>query len=216
MRTGQWIVSILFVAIGSVATNVVAETFTVTPDDVDGWTIIEAAGPGDEVLIAPGTYEYLVFLENAGTADNPIVIRAQDPDNRPVWDMVGDSDHALENADGSYTGGDRGRGAWQVSSEGAHYIISGIVFRNCRGGGASGFRAINSGPVTIRDSLFEDSTNGLTGTSEDLVVEHCEFRENGRGTWEPGTHATHNIYIYGGRLPALQSFPAQIIMYLGN
>jgi hypothetical protein len=181
-------------AIALVAAGAGAATYTMTAGD--DWTVLENAQAGDIVEIAPGTYQFRVFLENAGTAASPIVIRAQDPTNRPVWDLVGDESHRVGSWPGSYTAGDLHRGAWQVGSDGAHYEISGIIFRNCRDSSSAGMRMVNSGPVKLTDCLFEYNTNGLTGTSSDLVVEHCEFRENGK-TFEGGA-MTHNIYIYGG------------------
>ena len=173
-----------------------------TPDD--GPEIIESAQAGDTVEIAPGTYQYRVYLNNAGTPENPTVIRAADPLNRPVWDLVGDEDHRVSTWPGTYNAGDRGRGAWQAGPNAAWVEVSGIVFRNCRDSSSAGFRAINSGPVLLRDCLFEHNTNGLTGTSEHLQVEFCEFRHNGQ-VWEGGA-MTHNIYIYGGRFTMRYSF----------
>ncbi|MCP4677799.1 MAG: hypothetical protein GY854_20230 [Deltaproteobacteria bacterium] len=181
-----------------------AEAATYTMTTSDDWTILENAVAGDIVEIAPGTYQFRVFLENVGTADNPIVIRAQDPNNRPVWDLIGDESNRVSDAPGSYSAGDLGRGGWQVGAEGAYYEISGIIFRNCRDSSSAGMRMVNSGPVTLSDCLFEHNTNGLTGTSTDLVVEHCEFRENGK-TFEGG-NMTHNIYIYGGKFTMRYSF----------
>ena len=178
-----------------ITTPVICATVTVTPDD--DWTALENAQAGDVVEVAPGTYRFRVHLDNAGTAESPIVIRAQDPNNRPVWDLVGDEQNPVSDAPGSYTAGDRGRGCWQIGPDGAHYEISGIVFRNCRDDSSAGFRAVNSGPVKLVNCLFESNTNGLTGASTNLVVEHCEFRDNGK-TFEGG-NPTHNIYIYGGR-----------------
>ncbi len=172
-----------------------AETFTMTPDD--DWTVLENAQAGDIVEIAPGTYQFRVYLSNAGTADNPIIIRAQDPENRPVWDLVGDSEDTFVNTwPGSYGAGDNHRGCWQVAAEGAYYDISGIVFQNCRAPSSAGMRMINSGPVTLRDCVFQHNTNGLTGASTDLVVEHSEFFQNGKTLTEG--NATHHIYIFGG------------------
>lgn len=162
----------------------------------DDWTILESAQAGDIVEIAPGTYSFRVFLSQTGTAQQPIVIRAQDSENRPVWDLIGDEDHLVSDAAGSYTAGDLHRGCWQVASQGAHYDISGIVFRNCRDSASAGLRLINSGPVKLTGCLFENNTNGLTGASTDLVVEHCEFRQNGQ-VFEGG-NMTHNIYLFGG------------------
>jgi len=161
----------------------------VTPKD--NYRKIESANPGDIVEIAPGTYKFRVMLVKKGTAANPIIIRAKDPKNRPVWDLKG---KRVSQWPGSYTGGDRGRGCWQI--RGSHYVISGIVFRNCQDSSSAGIRAINSGPLTVRDCLFANNTNGLTGSSEKFVVEFCEFAKNGKvGV---GGAPTHNIYIYGG------------------
>lgn len=48
-----------------------AETIRVTPSD--DFTAIERAQPGDEVVVAPGTYRFRLFLSQTGTADAPIV-----------------------------------------------------------------------------------------------------------------------------------------------
>jgi len=64
-----------------------AATIDVTPSD--DYTKIESAQPGDEVVIAPGTYKFLVYLTQQAPSNNPIVIRAQDPKNPPVWDLTG-------------------------------------------------------------------------------------------------------------------------------
>ena len=62
-----------------------AATINVAPGD--SYAKIEAAGPGDEVVIAPGTYAFRVQLTKAAPAGQPIVIRAQDPSRPPVWDL---------------------------------------------------------------------------------------------------------------------------------
>ncbi|MBN2672338.1 MAG: hypothetical protein JXX29_11705 [Deltaproteobacteria bacterium] len=192
MRTWLSWTMLTCVVIGS--QSAAAATYTMTPED--DWSVLEKAQAGDVVEIAPGTYDFRVYLENAGTAAEPIVIRAADPADKPVWDLVGDEDHLVSDAPGSYTAGDLNRGCWQVGPSGAYYDISGIVFRNCRDSASAGLRLVNSGPVALTDCLFENNTNGLTGASEDLVVEHCEFRNNGQ-VFEGG-NMTHNIYIYGG------------------
>ncbi|HEX4514877.1 MAG TPA: hypothetical protein VH054_15130, partial [Polyangiaceae bacterium] len=53
-----------------------AATITIAP--TDDYKKIEAAQPGDEVVIAPGTYDFRVYLTQQAPANNPIVIRAQD------------------------------------------------------------------------------------------------------------------------------------------
>src|SRR5476651_250399 len=119
---------ILCLAITLAGTAVRAEAATINITPSDNYTKIEAAQAGDEVVIAPGTYRFRVYLTGQGTRSNPIKIRAQDPNNKPVWDF---SAGLVENAPGSYTAGDRGRGGWQLSG-GANYQISGIIFTNCR------------------------------------------------------------------------------------
>jgi len=168
-----------------------AEAALISVTTADDWTKIEAAAAGDVVEIAPGTYKFRVMLSKTGTATNPITIKAKDPQNRPVWDLAGKAVGAWP---GSYTAGDKHRGAWQIN--GGHYVISGIIFKNAQDSSSAGIRAINSGPVTIRDCLFEDNTNGITGSSDDFVVEFSEFSKNGKLT--SSGSPTHNIYIYGG------------------
>ncbi len=187
----------------SITSTANATVFTMTPDD--DWSILEAAQAGDVVEIEPGTYRFRVYLDKVGTADQPIILRAKDPDNRPVWDLVGDGDDTLVDTwPGSYGAGDNHRGCWQVASEGAYYQIEGIVFQNCRAPSSAGVRMINSGPVTLRDCTFQYNTNGLTGASTDLVVEHSEFFQNGK-TITSGP-ATHHIYIFGGKFTLRYSY----------
>src|ERR1700752_4722930 len=103
-----------------------AAVINVTTNDT--YSKIEGANPGDEVVIAPGTYAFRVYLTKQASPTNPILIHAQNPANPPVWDFT---NTLVENAPGSYTAGDRGRGGWQFSGANS-YSISGIVFRNCR------------------------------------------------------------------------------------
>lgn len=168
-----------------------AETIRVTPSD--DFTAIERAQPGDEVVIAPGTYRFRLFLSQTGTADAPIVIRAEDPSDPPVWDLSG---MRAEDAPGSSTRGDRGRGCWQIT--GAHYQISGVVIRGCatRSGNAAGIRTIDTQSVVVRDVVFDGNEVGFSGTGEDTLVEHCEFTDNGVRSSPP----QHSTYIYGGTI----------------
>lgn len=166
----------------------------------DTYAKIEGAGPGDEVVIAPGTYGFRVYLTKQATPTNPIVIRALDPTHPPVWDF---GSTLVENAPGSYTAGDRGRGGWQFSGA-QNYIISGLVFRHCRTASfnSAGIRYYNGTTnLYIKDCVFNLNDNGLTGGTQNsqATVEFCEFNANGN-TNASLSAPTHNIYVYGGFL----------------
>jgi hypothetical protein len=166
----------------------------------DTYTKIEGANPGDEVVIAPGTYAFRVYLTKQATPTNPIVIRALDPTRPPIWDF---GSTLVENAPGSYTAGDRGRGGWQFSGA-QSYNISGIVFRHCRTASfnSAGIRYYNSTTnLYIKDCVFNLNDDGLTGGTQNsqATVEFCEFNANGN-TKASLSSPTHNIYVYGGYL----------------
>ena len=166
----------------------------------DNYTKIEGAKPGDQVLIAPGTYAFRVYLAKQATPTNPIVIAALDPANPPVWDF---GTTLVENAPGSYTAGDRGRGGWQFSGA-ANYTISGIVFRHCRTASfnSAAIRYYNGTTnLYLKDCVFNENDNGLTGGTQNsqATVEFCEFNANGN-TNASLSAPTHNIYVYGGVL----------------
>ena len=166
----------------------------------DNYTKIEGANPGDEVVIAPGTYAFRVYLTKQATSTNPIIIRALDPKRPPVWDF---GTTLVENAPGSYTAGDRGRGGWQFSGA-KNYNISGIVFRHCRTASfnSAGIRYYNGTTnLYIKDCVFNLNDDGLTGGTQNsqAIVEFCEFNANGN-TNASLSSPTHNIYVYGGYL----------------
>ncbi|HUK65387.1 MAG TPA: MYXO-CTERM sorting domain-containing protein [Anaeromyxobacteraceae bacterium] len=186
------------------APRVHAATTTVGPGD--SYEPIEAARPGDEVLLLPGTYPFRVYLTTAAPADRPIVIAAADPSHPPVFDLGGTF---VEDAPGSYTGGDRGRGCWQISG-GTNYQISGIVFTHCSNADANsaGLRYYNGASgIVLRNCVFRDNDNGLTGGSEDsdITVESSEFDGNGNLA-APSEAPTHNIYVYGGTFTLRYSY----------
>jgi len=202
MRKTTFFVAAAFAFIAARITS--AATISVGPSD--SFQKIESAQAGDEVVIAPGNYAFRVHLTKVGTADKPIVIRAQDPAQPPVWDL---SSMLVENAPGSYTAGDRGRGCWQISG-GAYYQISGIVFANCHNAGnnSAGMRYYNGARgIVLRDCVFRGSDNGLTGGTQgsEITVEYSEF--DGNGTLAASSSApSHNIYIYGGTFTLRYSY----------
>lgn len=168
--------------------NVNENITTVTPSS--SYTVIESAQAGDIIEVVPGTYRYRVYLRNSGTEDQPIIIRAQDPNNRPVWDLSGDS---TRNFPGSYTGGDRHRGIWQVT--GNNIRIEGIVFKNGHdSSNCAGIRPKGAGNLTLKNCHFEGNDNGITGWGT-VLFEKCTITANG----DPGPgDLTHNIYSEGG------------------
>jgi hypothetical protein len=199
MKTpGCFMLARAVVALCLPATQTVAALIQVGPSD--NYAKIEGALPGDQVVIAPGTYAFRVYLTNQATAANPISIQAQDPSNPPVWDF---GTNLVDNAPGSYHGGDAARGAWQFS--GAHYYtISGIVFRHCRNLAidCAGIRYYETTTnLCVRNCFFTSNDVGMTGGTEDsqASIEFCEFNANGN-TNAPPSAPTHNLYIYGGYL----------------
>lgn len=197
-------VILLVVTVAEAAGPARAATIMVGPGD--SYTKIEAAVAGDEVVIAPGTYKFRVYLTRQGTAAQPIVIRAQDPAHPPVWDL---GDALVEDAPGSYSAGDRGRGCWQFS--GAAYVhVSGLVLTGCHTASANsaGVRYYNgSHGIVLTDILFHDNDNGLTGGSQasDITVEFCEFDRNG-SLMASSSAPSHNIYVYGGTFALRYSY----------
>lgn len=180
------------------------ETIVVTPSD--SYDLIEGALPGDEVVIAPGNYAFRVHLTQAAPPEAPIVIRAMDPSQPPVWDL---SDNYVEDAPGSYHAGDRGRGCWQLSGA-TNIHISGLVIQEChtRSFNSAGMRYYNgSTGIQLKDILFRNNDNGLTGGTQDseLTAEFCEFDSNGNLS-APPSGPTHNIYIYGGTFALRYSY----------
>ena len=192
-------------ALALVALPAAAAVIDVSPaDGTTAYMKIEGAGPGDEVVIAPGTYAFRVYLQTQAPASQPIYIHAADPTNPPVWDL---GSTLVEDAPGSYTGGDNGRGCWQVSG-GTNYTIEGIVFQSCHNGDedSAGIRYYNGAAgIEIKSCLFQDNDNGLTGGTEDseATVELCEFAHNGTAT---AAEPTHNIYVFGGTFTLLYSY----------
>lgn len=177
-----------------------AEAAVINVTTNDSYSRIESAQPGDEVVIAPGTYAFRVYLTKQATAAAPIIIRAADPANPPVWDF---GSTLVENAPGSYTAGDRGRGGWQFSGA-SNYRLSGIVFRHCRtaSNNSAGIRYYNTTTnLYLKNCVFSLNDNGLTGGTQDssATVEFCEFNANGN-TNASLSAPTHNIYVYGGYL----------------
>lgn len=179
-----------------------AEAIEVTPGgaDADNIAKIEAAAAGDEVVVAPGTYRFRLYLAGQGTAGAPIVIRARDPGDRPIWNLSG---AAIETFPGSHAGADAGSGIWVVS--GSYYEISGISFQGGSDGAGKGGGVclLSSGNVVLRDCAFEGNDNGITGSGADIRIEFCELGDNGFAGSEQGSH---DLVASGDRIAVRYSY----------
>jgi len=200
----RWAFSLASLLLLVAATSARAATINVGP--ADSYAKIEAAQPGDEVVVAPGTYKFRVYLTQQATPGKPILIHAADPMNPPVWDL---SSTLVESAPGSYTASDRGRGCWQFSGA-TNIHVSGLVITGCHTAGANsaGVRYYNgSSGIVLSDIVFRDNDNGLTGGSQDseITVEFCEFDANGT-LLASSSSPSHNIYIYGGTFTLRYSY----------
>lgn len=191
---GQVVVVVAMVVVGLPEARAAVIEVMASDSAEDNIAKIEAAVAGDEVVVHPGTYQFRLYLEGQGTASEPIVIRAADPCDRPVWDLDGD---IIAGWPGSYGGGDNGRAIWQIT--GTYYEITGIVFRNGTDGSGNGggIRFKLSDYVTLRDCLFQYNDNGIQGAGTNTLVEHCEFGQNGDPAVDEGSH---NLYIHGGTI----------------
>lgn len=153
---------------------------------------IEAANPGDTVLIGPGTYHFLLQLTKSATAGSPITIQAQDPTNRPIFDYTS---NFSENWPGSFTAGDRDRGCWRVT--GNYYIIDGIIIRGCHSfatDNAANIRYLKTTGLTIRNCMLISGQNGVQGGGLGTTIEYTEFDHDGN----PANEQQHAMYILGG------------------
>ncbi len=208
--------SLAFAAAALVARSAAAAVIAVSPaDGTSAYTKIEAAKPGDEVVLAPGTYAFRVYLQQQASAKSPIYIHSQDPTHPAIVDLSSASGGLVDNAPGSYTAGDKARGCWQLSGASSIHI-DGIVFQNCHAASndSAGIRYYNgTTDFLITNSVFKSNDNGLTGgtlgsdnvTQSQATVEWSEFSENGNLA-ASASSPTHNIYIYGGSFTLRYSY----------
>lgn len=174
--------------------------------DEEAYSAIESAQAGDVVQIAPGTYQFRVYLDNNGTPENPIMIRS-DPEDRAVFDYEG------KPCD-QWPGSSRGKldyWAWQIQGSNIH--ISDIEIRGAYQSSSVSSAAIFMGPNTIyaeptpehtipenivlRNVRLVDNQEGLQGTAENTLVEFSEIARNGDTS---ATRPRHNLYLQGGSI----------------
>ena len=182
------------------------------------YTLIEGAKPGDEVVLAPGTYPFRVYLQQQAPSSSPIFIHSQDPSHPAVVDLSSAAAGLVDNAPGSYTAGDKARGCWQLSGA-TNIHIDGIVFQNCHAADhdSAGIRYYNGTTgFLLTNAVFRSNDNGLTGgtigsdgmTQSQATVEWSEFDANGNLA-ASSSSPTHNIYIYGGDFTLAILVPAR-------
>lgn len=182
---------------------------SITITTADGYQKLEGAKPGQTVCIAPGTYRFRVTLNKRATATKPIIIRALDPHNRPVFDYAGWGAYVdgMPPFPGSYSAGDAVRSAWRVT--GSYYTIDGIVIKNANNqangwnivDNTAGLRYLNSSHLRVKNCLFSNNDMGVQGGGHSTVIEYSEFAANG----VPSSDQSHNLYILGGDSFTLRS-----------
>ncbi|MBS3765808.1 right-handed parallel beta-helix repeat-containing protein [Candidatus Bipolaricaulota bacterium] len=152
-RVGVIFVVVLSVALlGSLATN--AAELAVPEDYSHIWTAVEAANPGDTIVLAEGVYEGSVAI----TKDNITIKSAGDPENTTFKGTI-----SLQNASGLVVDG--------LTITGAG---NGIEVRgDCTG---------DDPTLTVKNSFISgNEENGIdfSGTYGGVTIEGNEINENG-------------------------------------
>ncbi|MCC6396984.1 MAG: T9SS type A sorting domain-containing protein [Bacteroidetes bacterium] len=166
---------LLAVLLATISISADATTYRVGPAR-PSTSLQQVAGllqAGDTVLVdGDVTYSGGVSFSRPGLPAQPILIRGvRVNDRRPVID-----------------GGTNGVAFITSSSAADHYIFEGFEVRNAT------FRGLyhQAGDLTLRDLVVHNCNNGLMGAdngSGSLLLEYCEFYQNGAGT------SAHQIYM---------------------
>ncbi len=143
------------------------------------FTAVRNAQPGDVIKISPGTYDYTTYqgaqkidTDAAGTAEAPIILTAEDPENPPVLTGTDAANGYVLHIRGSY---------WEISYLHCTNSQKGIVLdhsdhsviRNCEVSN-TGAEAIalrdGSSYCTVKDSYIHDTGLVTPGYGEGVYI----------------------------------------------
>lgn len=195
----------LWSATAIAASIIVDDTMT----DQDIITAIESAQAGDTVLIQPGTYQVRLYIQNHGTAQNPITIKGVDPYNRPVFDYTGKD---VELWPGTVKP-EEWFSWYAIVNQGNYVVMQDLVVKGARRSSAAASTGIYNGPMgthrepaepgtqplnlILRNVEITDCDDGFNSTGLNTLVENCYLHGNGYPDQITGRH---NAYIHGGTI----------------
>ncbi|SCE78796.1 Right handed beta helix region [Micromonospora purpureochromogenes] len=148
----------------------------------------DVAGPGQTVLVHPGTYQENVSFTRSGTADAPIIFRAVPMPNDPV--RVGKYGTTAE------------MGAIIVVAEAHDVVIEGFdVYGESR---ADGVAVIDSSRISLDQLTVHGASDGATGVnvsgvSDDVRITRSIISNGGGATVDLDPGAT-NVTVAGNQL----------------
>ncbi|MFH1771784.1 MAG: fibronectin type III domain-containing protein [Candidatus Omnitrophota bacterium] len=128
---------------------------------------VNAAQPGDEVILSSGRYYNAINITKSGTPDAPITIKGQGP-TRPVIDASGFTSISQRTA---------------VAVSAANVIVDGLEVKDAADmfgfDNPSGISVgSSSNNVTIRNCRVHNNTRGISASGTDTTIENCEISYN--------------------------------------
>jgi hypothetical protein len=143
--------------------------------EVAGWCDrVNAAQPGDEVVLQPGVYAKPCVVRAAGTADKPITVRSVDA-GTPV-----DEQPLASRAQLMYAGSDAN--IVELRSPAKHLVFKGLWWSSGSGNGADALRFIDVSDITVDNCLFEKlNSQAITANSDanttNIAIQNSVFRD---------------------------------------
>ncbi len=182
-------------------------TIDTTMTDQEIITAIESVQAGDTVLIQPGTYQVRLYIQNHGTAQNPIIIKGADPNNRPIFDYTGkDVELWPGTAEGWFS-------RYAIVNQGNYVVMQDLVVKGARQSGGTASAGIYNGPkgtitepaalgtqplnFILRNVEITDCDDGFNSTGINTLVENCHLHGNG---YPERLTSRHNANIHGGSI----------------